>query len=277
MWNGTTTLLNFTSGVSYFKGGNVGIGEVSPQDKLQITQTVSDKPGLIIKNTGGSAGFQLTGSAGSTWKVIAGGSAFAMYDVSNLQYRFWINNSNGNVGIGETSPAEKLVVNGNIKTPYGGRIILGDAGNAYIQGYAAGQDLDGLKFFTPQGYSGGSMIITNEGRIGIGKSPNPIYYLDVNGKIRANEIVVNTTGADFVFDKDYKLKSLNEVETFIKENKHLPDMPSAKDMQEDGMSVSEINTKLLQKVEELTLYIIEQNKQFENLKIKIAELKEELK
>lgn len=93
----------------------------------------------------------------------------------------------------------------------------------------------------------------------------PGYKLDVDGKIRANEIVVTTGGADFVFENDYNLKSLDEVETFIKENKHLPDIPTAKEVEENGVSLGEMQIKLLQKIEELTLYIIEQEKRIREL------------
>ncbi len=99
--------------------------------------------------------------------------------------------------------------------------------------------------------------------------------LDVNGKIRTNEVVVNTDGADFVFESDYKLRSLNEVESFIKKNKHLPEISPAKEMQANGVSVGELNTQLLQKVEELTLYMIEQNKKTEKLIEKVETLESE--
>ena len=94
-------------------------------------------------------------------------------------------------------------------------------------------------------------------RVGIG-TQNPQYKLDVKGGIRAQEVVVETTGADFVFADDYQLRPLSEVEAFITENKHLPEIQSAQEMQENGVSVSELQTKLLQKIEELTLYILQQ-------------------
>ncbi len=97
---------------------------------------------------------------------------------------------------------------------------------------------------------------------------NPNYLLDVNGKIRSNEIVVNTTGADFVFEKNYSLLSLNELEQKLKQDKHLPGIASAKEMQENGVGLAELNTSLLQKTEELTLYIIELNKRIEALEKK---------
>lgn len=86
------------------------------------------------------------------------------------------------------------------------------------------------------------------------------FSLSVNGKIRAKEVVVEAGWSDFVFEDNYPLKRLEDVEAFIKENKHLPDIPSEQDIQENGVSLGEINSKLLQKIEELTLYIIDQNK-----------------
>jgi hypothetical protein len=108
------------------------------------------------------------------------------------------------------------------------------------------------------------------GNVLIGKTDqsNSNYLLDVAGPIRANEIDVNTTGADFVFEKDYQLKSISELEQFINKNKHLPDIPSANEVQKNGVELGKMNTILLQKIEELTLYIIELQKQVEELKSK---------
>lgn len=98
--------------------------------------------------------------------------------------------------------------------------------------------------------------------VGIGiLTDNPQYPLDIAGTIRATEVRVEITqGSDFVFEEDYKLKLLSEVETFVKENKHLPEIPSEKQMQENGLSMNEFQIKLLQKIEELTLYTISQEK-----------------
>ncbi|HEX2921877.1 MAG TPA: hypothetical protein VHO50_12010 [Bacteroidales bacterium] len=107
-----------------------------------------------------------------------------------------------------------------------------------------------------------------DGSVGIGNNNPGSYKLNVSGKIRADEIVVNTSGADFVFDPDYNLPDLAEVERYIEENKHLPDVAPASEMQADGMNVSEMQTKMLQKIEELTLYVIELKKEIETLKSK---------
>ena len=77
-----------------------------------------------------------------------------------------------------------------------------------------------------------------------------------------------------VFEEDYKLPTLNQVESFIKVNKHLPDIPSAKEVKENGIGVSEMMAKQIQKIEELTLYVIAQNKKIEGLEKKLAELEE---
>jgi hypothetical protein len=117
----------------------------------------------------------------------------------------------------------------------------------------------------------------NAGNILIGKTTqtNTAYKLDVSGKIRAHEIVVNTTGADFVFEPTYKLRTLSELEAFIRTNKHLPDFAPAKEMQQNGVSAGEMQTKLLQKVEELTLYVIELKKENERLEAEKNKSKEE--
>jgi hypothetical protein len=84
-------------------------------------------------------------------------------------------------------------------------------------------------------------------------------------------------GADFVFQPDYKLPSIEHVATFVKENKHLPDIPSADEMVKNGTNMGELQVKLLQKVEELTLYAIQQNKKIQDQEKKNQELEFELK
>jgi len=104
-----------------------------------------------------------------------------------------------------------------------------------------------------------------DGKVGIGTTA-PEYDLDVNGTIRAREVLVNIEfGADFVFEENYALRSLNEVHSFIQANKHLPEIPSAAEMVSNGLDMGEFQIKLLQKIEELTLYIIEQDQRIKEL------------
>jgi hypothetical protein len=115
----------------------------------------------------------------------------------------------------------------------------------------------------------GSLVIPSSGRIGIGTSntSDANYKLFVETGIRTRKIKVDqTVWSDFVFEKDYPLPTLKEVEQFIEANKHLPGVPSAKEIENDGLNLGDGQALLLQKIEELTLYIIQQQKEIEALK-----------
>nr|WP_315421988.1 hypothetical protein [uncultured Pedobacter sp.] len=106
----------------------------------------------------------------------------------------------------------------------------------------------------------GGKILFPGGNIGIGTT-NPTEKLSVNGKIRAKEIKVEATNwPDYVFDKDYRILGLQELDAYIKANKHLPEMPSAKEVEANGMALGDMINLQQKKLEELTLYIIEQHK-----------------
>ena len=116
--------------------------------------------------------------------------------------------------------------------------------------------------FWSLGGSAGKSILSmlNNGNVGIGTT-SPTERLSVNGKIRAQEIKVETSGwPDYVFAKDYQLPSLQETEQHIKDKGHLLGIPSAEEVKTNGVDLGEMNSKLLKKIEELTLYLIDQNK-----------------
>ena len=127
-----------------------------------------------------------------------------------------------------------------------------------------------------QWYFGDDITIDGIGNIGIG-ALTPQAKLDVRGKIIADEVEVKVNkGADFVFKPDYNLKPLSEVEAFVRENQHLPEVPSEKEMQQNGLNVNNMQIKLLQKIEELTLYVIQQDKKITEQSDKIAELEKKI-
>lgn len=196
---------------------------------------------------------------------------------------------NGKVGIGTTAPTSKLhiksgssgstphsysklSVEGNshsmveILTPNTSTAYFGfaDPEDTYVSGMSYSHANDEMKFTVNNSTA---LFINSEGRMGIGTTnPEPNSKLTVAGKIDSREIKVTVdAGADFVFEGDYDLKPLKEVEHYIKTNKHLPEIPSEKQMIDNGLLLGEMNIKLLQKVEELTLYTIEQQKLIEKL------------
>jgi hypothetical protein len=132
----------------------------------------------------------------------------------------------------------------------------------------------GRKFWDQPNFEPMFTVVTN-GNVGIGTS-NPANKLDVKGIIRATEVKIETGWADFVFNDDYHLTPLSEVNNFIKENKHLPEIPSASEIEKnEGVNLGEMQLKLLQKIEELTLYLIQQENAIRELKSEIEQLKKQ--
>ncbi len=107
--------------------------------------------------------------------------------------------------------------------------------------------------------------LTVSGKAGIGTPANEDYALSVNGTVRSKEIIVESGWSDFVFEDGYYLPTLEEVEAYIEANGHLKDIPSAAEVKANGIGLARMNTLLLQKIEEITLYIIEANKKIKKL------------
>jgi len=237
--------------------GRVGIGFSNPSALLHVAKSMTE-PMITIQNLGanGGATYRMTDNAsGGDWKFKSTGSGgFKIRDHANsLNVIFIEANSapnaiyianGGNIGMGTLNPEQKLDVNGNFKAD----TLFGD-----------GSQLSGIN-------SGlwtniGDTIAWCNHKVGIGVS-NPESKLVVDGLITAKAVKVTYDGwADFVFADNYKLRKLEEVENFIKIHKHLPGVPSEKEITENGATLGEIDAILLQKIEEMILYIIELKKE----------------
>ncbi len=114
-------------------------------------------------------------------------------------------------------------------------------------------------------------LINPDGNVAIGLNsiPDPNFKLTVCGAMHAKRVVVSLGWCDFVFAKDYKLRTLEETEKYINVNGHLPEIPSAKEVETNGGDLGELVRLQMQKIEELTLYLIEQNKKIELLEKKV--------
>ncbi len=248
------------------ESGNVGIGNNSPVDKFNVTtgigfgishtvgaqsfSTYIDAVGVMVgsKNT---APFHLfVGSSGPTLTILA----------------------NKFVGIGNTNPTEPL----NLSTNFGYGFSHSAGGQAFAtfidpSGVFAGSKVN-APFHLYVGTNGPNMTILANGNIGIGTTV-PTYKLSVNGNIRSKEVVVETGWADYVFGKEYRLLPLEELKQFIDQHKHLPNIPSAKEIEEKGLNVGDVQKRMMEKIEELTLYLLEANSQIRQLQIEMESLK----
>lgn len=232
--------------------GKVGIGTTQPQAALHVNGSIY----------GGETNGALKLES-KTGYVTIGASGTANLAISTDRTRFFFNKPIRNSsGIYDASARTNLQLqtSGNTRMT-----ILYNNGNVGIGTTTPAYKLD------VNGTMRANQIISTS-YVGIGTT-TPNYLLDVNGTIRAKEILVNSGSADFVFAEDYNLRSLSEVQQFIQEHKHLPEIQSAEQMEKNGVSVNELQIKLLQKIEELTLYLIQQEQTIQDLQQQVEQLK----
>lgn len=226
--------------------GNVGVGILNPAFKLDVN--------------GGIRSFGGVESQGS----IAGNHAFYSNFSNGEIYNNWINT-------GKNLTAINLLGGGNEHSGFG--VVDGSGVHSpVVWMYNHTDNAFLVRAVNYQsGMSGGNdlMVVRHDGKVGIGTT-NLTSTLNVNGDIVCEKIRVigDVPSSDHVFEPEYNLRSLEEVEDFIKNKKHLPEIPSAVEFKANGYSVGEMDDLLLRKVEELTLYIIELKKEINELKNK---------
>ncbi len=222
------------------------------------------------------------------------------------QIRFFVESDNGNVGIGTNNPGKKLEVNGDIllNNDSGIKQIftwnasdnnwrIGTNENPGFTRALANRHVQYLTYSTSagQGFAigvnggnssfeilGSNHMAYFRGNVGLGTTSTGSHKLAVEGSIGAREIKVEASGwSDFVFYDDYQLPTLEQVEQHIKEKGHLKDIPSAAEVEKNGIFLGEMDAKLLQKIEELTLYTIQQEKELKKVKAQEAKIQKQEK
>lgn len=284
--------------------GQLGIGTKTPQSQLHIASPVGDQfagirfiPATTAADPNRVLGFRNGGLclSGGSGTATTASSAEILLDNTGIDFKTGDGAAatiskvkilnNGAVGIGIPAPKTNLEVKENILVSSGTNSlhIRTDGANSYItnknnfvgNGSSTNGQLiiHGQKGILIQTGDGGIGECCGEPRLAIDDygmrfitNGKRVLNIWSNGTVEANRIEVkNLNFPDYVFADDYKLRSLSEVEAFIGENSHLPEVPSAAHVAENGMDLTEMNNVMLKKIEELTLYLIEQDKKISAL------------
>jgi hypothetical protein len=240
--------------------GNVGIGTNNPTEKLTVIGGgVSIKGKNSVSSTGGFNNvleFLENDHASIVFKPNNDRTKELMFGFHSSGNFYWGKGpQNGNAYSMVLTSQKDLRLYGSLNSD------KGKIGTIYANTNTISAPVNGL-------------IV--EGSVGIGTTSVPTSYkLAVNGTIGAGEIIIESpsTWADYVFNDDYELRSLVDVEAFVKANKHLPDIPNENEVKSSGINVAEMNKLLLQKIEELTLYMIEQQKSIQQQQAQIDALR----
>jgi hypothetical protein len=241
-----------TGGICY-TGGNVGIGTALPTGKLEVSGAgIFDGTGLRPGSGATAKGVYIAGADYDTNHYSAGTTGYGM----------WFDGTN-----------YKTATDGGST---GGSMIQAANGGDWLYFYTVPSSGTAQQTITPANLAANNlrMVIQSNGNVGIGTT-NPQHLLHVAGTIGAEEVLVTSTGADYVFEPGYRLKPLSEVASYIQTNHHLPDIPSADEAKQKGMGVGEMEAKLLAKVEELTLHLIQQDKENRELQARVTQLEKQ--
>ena len=264
-----------------FMGGKVAIGSSNPVEKLDVNGNLMLRNSSNVGNAGASIHFTSYETANlgpkirSALEFASGTASRSKLILSSYWngYKDELTLMNGNVGVGLTTPGQNMQIStgnldvaGNIRL--GGTHIITNNPNNHLVLDAGPGGLIAFRNTTvlgnPTNYKD-LMVVTSTG--------NVVVY----GKLEAKEVKIsNSPVADFVFEPDYQLMPLSDVEERINTDKHLPGIPSAKEIEANGVSVGDMQAKQLQKIEELTLYMIEMNKQLSALQQENARLNAEI-
>jgi len=265
----------------YFNSGNVGFGTQSPATRLHAV--------------GENIEFRLTGGTYNAIRMLDGGTGDPGYikvlyhgaiDSSIGAYDTYFAANGGNVGVGTANPSSKLEVNGNTLVQ-GNLSVAGQyiTTGGYLELVHSGDADSKVSIYSNySGLEGGMQITNRNGDLSFQHNANGgTTFLGGNttiqGNLEASKVKVTATPGsvpDYVFQPNYKLKTLNELEAFIKANSHLPNIPNASEIETNGQDVGEMQLKLLEKIEELTLYTIEQEKRLMVLDARSQKLESQL-
>ncbi len=276
--------------ISLSATGNIGLGYTNPTQRLEVSGNIRMRGSgalqkrILFYNDAGDADIASIGHLNDNVITIAAHSGNAQFS------KFYFDVANEKMGVGAIPGINdgKILVNYNSSTgnPHLTlkESILGDysrlefantgaervwhiAGQTVAGAGATNRANDILNIWNSS--RGDIMSFRGDGRVGI-LTTNPAvgYALSVDGKIICEELRVQLSGAwpDYVFADNYTLMPLQGVESFIKNNRHLPGIPSALEMEKNGLSVGEMQKKMMEKIEELTLYILQQQKEIDALK-----------